>query len=466
MPRALLSGRVARANVAAVQILRAPRVGGVALGGVALGIVAAIQACTLSRQFDAEAELQQSSHANVNGTTAVAPSADNPTQPDPVNAKTAATNSSVSEDLRALQPPYPIREHAWLRTGLGAIRGTTVGPIENQLHPDRGYGSAVCAHTMHEIRRMGGNWVSITPFGRVYNLEPSGVSLRFEAPFAENQAAVKGAIQQAHAEGLRVLLVPHLWVETGDWRGHIAPKTDDAWQRWMKAYGDFAVTWATIAESAQVEMLAVGVELRSWVTTARAPDFFPVIERVRKAYRGPLTYAANWDDVHDTVIWDQLDVIGINAFFPLADKEGASDRTLAEGASRIAVQLRRVAERWGKPIVFTEFGYTTRKEPAVRPWEWPEHLTNVQIDERDQARAYRALLGAMIPEPWFVGVFVWRLYADPSDVSQEPEWGFSPRGKRAELELVDAFRAHWGADGYRPLGTALGRFAVERIRAF
>jgi hypothetical protein len=261
-------------------------------------------------------------------------------------------------------------------------------------------------------------------------------------------------------------LVPHLWVETGDWRGHISPKTAAGWRQWVKAYADFAITWAKIAQASQVDLLAVGVELRSWVTTSHAPEFLPVIEQIRKAYQGPLTYAANWDDVHDTVIWDHLDLIGINAFYPLASQEGATDVELAAGAKRIAGETRRLAERWGKPILFTEFGYTTRNDPAVRPWEWPEHLSNVRINELDQARAYRALLGAMIPEPWFVGVFVWRLYADPGDVSQEPEWGFSPRGKLAELELVDAFRAHWGADGPRREGTALGRFAVERLRGF
>jgi hypothetical protein len=372
--------------------------------------------------------------------------------------------SEATANIEAEQ--YPAHEHAWRRTQLGAIRGITVGPIENQLHPDRGYGSLACARTMQEVHRMGGNWVSITPFGRVYDLSPSGISLRFESPFAENERAVNLAVAQAHAEGLRVMLVPHLWVETGGWRGEIRPKTSANWERWAKAYGDFAVTWARVASAAQVDLFAVGVELRSWVTTAHSPTFFPVIERIRNVYRGPLTYAANWDDVHDTVIWGELDVIGINAFFPLADQAGASDAALAVGATRVVEATRRLAQRWGKPVVFTEFGYTSRRDPAVRPWEWPEHLANVQIDENDQARAYHALLNVMIPEPWFVGVFVWRLYADPSDVSQEPEWGFSPRGKLAELELVDAFRAHWGADGRRREGTALGRFAVERVRGF
>jgi hypothetical protein len=349
---------------------------------------------------------------------------------------------------------------------LPAIRGTTIGPIENQLHPDRGYGSTACAKTMREVKRMGGNWVSITPFGRVYDLQPTGISLRFEAPFPENQRAVRAAIDQAHAEGLRVLLVPHLWVETGDWRGLIDPKTEAGWERWTQAYGDFVTTWAKLAEQSGVDMLAVGVEQRRWLTMEHAYKYISVIERVRRVYHGPLTYAANWDDVHDTVIWSYLDVIGINAFYPLAPKEGSDDEQLRLGAKRVAEQTGKLAARWGKPVLFTEFGYTTRRDPAVRPWEWPEHLAGVKVDEVDQARAYRALLGAFIEQPWFVGVFVWRLYADPSDVSQEPEWGFSPRGKRAELELVDAFAAHWAADGPRQVGTALDRFAVSRVRGF
>ncbi|MEL6318156.1 MAG: OmpA family protein, partial [Pseudomonadota bacterium] len=49
--------------------------------------------------------------------------------------------------------------------------------------------------------------------------------------------------------------------------------------------------------------------------------------------------------------------------------------------------------------------------------------------------------------PECAGFFVWRTYADPGDVSQEAEWGFSPRGKLAELILRDAFTASWAADG-------------------
>jgi hypothetical protein len=41
---------------------------------------------------------------------------------------------------------------------------------------------------------------------------------------------------------------------------------------------------------------------------------------------------------------------------------------------------------------------------------------------------------------------VWRWYADPYDMSQEAEWGFSPFGKQAELVLRDAFSTRWAVD--------------------
>ncbi len=116
--------------------------------------------------------------------------------------------------------------------------------------------------------------------------------------------------------------------------------------------------------------------------------------------------------------------------------------------------------------MFNEFGYTTRKNSAIRPWEWPDKMSHVQADQGAQADAYRALLSALIDEPWFAGFFVWRLYADPDDMSQEAEWGFSPRGKLAELVLRDAFDTHWAGDGPRPLGSALWRDAASGVGRF
>ena len=194
-------------------------------------------------------------------------------------------------------------------------------------------------------------------------------------------------------------------------------------------------------------MLAIGVELRSWATTIRAPLLSNIIHDVRHVYGGLLTYAANWDDVDDTVILGDLDVIGVNAFFPLSDRHGASFTELQQGGVEVARKMRELATTWQKPVMFTEVGYTTRKDAAIEPWTWPDTMTKVEIDQQSQAEAFAALLAPLLQEPWFAGFFVWRIYADPDDMSQEAEWGFSPRGKQAELVVRDAFSARWEADG-------------------
>ena len=357
----------------------------------------------------------------------------------------------------------PPRASGWAELGPGTIRGVTIGPIESALHPGKGYGSEACARSLSEARRMGANWVSLTPFGRVWDLTPTGVSPTFELDYADNKQAIRRAVQQAHSEGLRVLLVPHLWVETGGWRAEIDPGGDAEWADWAASYREFLLGWARVAAESGADMLSVGVELRSWLTTERAPSFMPVLRDVRAAYPGPLTYAANWDDVDKTVILGELDVIGINAFFPLAEKDGASRSELMQGGRDVASRMSALAQSWNRPVMFTEFGYTTRPNPAIKPWEWPDGMKSVVVDELAQAEAYYALLAAFTETPHFAGFFMWRFYADPDDMSQEAEWGFSPRGKVAELVLRDAFAAHWAADGPRPIGTSLVRDATWEI---
>jgi hypothetical protein len=346
------------------------------------------------------------------------------------------------------------------------VRGVTIGPIESSLQPGRGYGSPAYQHTLALIERMGGNWISLTPFGRIWDLSPTGVDRSFEQPARQTELAIRRSVEQAHAHGLKVLLVPHLWAETGVWRGHIDPPTERGWQRWADGYQQFLLSWARVAAQSGVDLLAVGVELRTFVTARHAPAFQSIIKKVRGVYSGPLTYAANWDDAQDTVIWGDLDVIGLNAFFPLAHKENDSPADLLRESTRIAAEIARLAQAWHKPVLFTEIGYTTRPSPALRPWEWPDGMKNVTVDQKAQAEAYRALIAPFLDQPWFKGFFVWRWYADADDMSQEAEWGFSPFGKQAELVVRDAFAAHWAADGDAPLGFSLSRNAARRIGAY
>jgi hypothetical protein len=339
-------------------------------------------------------------------------------------------------------PPGALGFH---ESGLGAVRGITVGPIESSQLRGRGYGTTTSEVLLDELVRLGATWISITPFGRIWSLQSTHIVDDFEADRADNERAVTRMVEQAHARGLRVLMIPHLWVETSGWRGEIDPGSPERWLSYQRSYSRFVLGWAELAAQAGVDAFSIGVECKSW--SGRFPDYWSeLIARVRAAFPRLLTYSANWDEAEYVLFWEQLDLIGINAFYPLAYRGSAPYRDYLEGARRARDAVEKLAFLHERPVWFVEVGYTTRRDAAVEPWLWPDDMADVVYDEDEQARALAAVIETFAPEPWFAGLFLWRYYADLDDVSQEDAWGFSPHGKRAERLLRRSFHWAWGSD--------------------
>ncbi len=329
-----------------------------------------------------------------------------------------------------------------------AIRGITVGPIESSQQPGRGYGTPYSEALLDHVVALGANSISITPFGRIWSLSSTEISMDFEAPYQVSREAVRRMIAQAKARGLRVLLIPHLWVETEGWRGEIDPGSEQGWRKYQESYKQFVLRWARDAQAFGADAFSIGVECKSF--SGRFGGFWTdLIHDVRGAFHGKLTYSANWDEAENVLFWDQLDFIGINAFYPLADKNGASYDDYARGAASALDHVAELHEALRMPVLFVEIGYTTRANAAVEPWLWPDRMQNVVIDEHEQARALSALIGASVSRFWFSGLFLWRYYANLDDVSQEAGWGFSPHGKLAERLLGSVFASPWAADAER-----------------
>ncbi len=330
--------------------------------------------------------------------------------------------------------------------GLGGIRGVTVGPIESSQWPGRGYGTPYSEALLDELVHLGVTWISITPFGRIWSLTSTDITMDFEAPYEDNRVAIARFVEQAHERGIRVLLIPHLWVwsEVG-WRGEIDPGTPEGWADYQASYRAFVLAWARDAAAAEVDAFSIGVECKSW--SGRFGSFWAsFIDEVRAAYPGLLTYSANWDEAEAVLFWDRLDLIGINAFYPLAHHDGATFAEYQEGARQARDAVGAISEVLDMPVLFVEVGYTTRRDAAVEPWLWPDGMTDVAYSEEEQSRALEASLDAFVPEEWFAGFFVWRYYASLDDVSQEAMWGFSPHGKVTERMLAGIFHAPFGVD--------------------
>jgi hypothetical protein len=384
-------------------------------------------------------------------------------------ANNAAVSNAISRERSVRYAPLvsicslsllllsPADVLAWESGEQPAIRGITVGPIESSLQPGRGYGTECSAVLLDELVRMGVNWVSITPFGRIWSIRHTEILMDFEAPYQENRRALGRFVEQAKARGLRVMVVPHLWVETGEWRGEMDPGSTEGWEAYRQSYRSFVMRWAADAAEWGADGFSIGVECKSW--SGRFGGWWEqLIADIRRVFPGLLTYSANWDEVENVLFWDRLDLVGINAFYPLADKNDASYDQYLQGALRQIDNLRELSRTLDMPILFVEVGYTTRSNAAVEPWLWPDDMQSPAVDEWEQARALSAILEAALPNRWMAGFFLWRYYANLDDVSQEAIWGFSPHGKLAEPMLREIFAVRWGADP-EPLPGEIPRFS-------
>jgi len=113
---------------------------------------------------------------------------------------------------------------------------------------------------------------------------------------------------------LTVMVKPHVDVADGTFRGQIQPASP---RSWFESYGEMINRYADLAQRAGAELFCVGTELTTMAE--RTDDFRGVIDGVRSRFDGELTYGANLVDEAERVeFWDDLDLIGIDAYMPLS----------------------------------------------------------------------------------------------------------------------------------------------------
>ncbi len=292
---------------------------------------------------------------------------------------------------------------------------------------------------LRELRRTGADWVAITPVW--YQDDAASTDI---APWEGRSAdddSLRHAVDTARRLGFHVALKPVVDVKDGTWRALIAPSD---WGRWFAAYRRFLDHYARLAREQGVELLVVGSQMSSAEPLAK--EWRTLIAETRRAFPGRLTYAADWSRYRDVPFWRDLDFVGINAFFPLSDKARPALDELRRGWDR----RRREIETWldaskvGKPVLFTEIGYMSRRGAAADP---ARYVPGAPVDLALQRDAYRAALESAARSPWLAGMF-WFWWDNPS----VPDWpggrrdpGFTPRGKPAQEEVRRWFRRAWPA---------------------
>lgn len=284
----------------------------------------------------------------------------------------------------------------------------------------------------------GVEWMALTPFGWMENQYSTSIRLNRRANlWGEADVGLQATVRKAHAQGLKIMLKPHIWISRpadNGWRGEIEFSTEKDWGKWEADYRTFILHYARLAEEEHIEILCLATEL-SRAVQARPAFWKSLAREIRTLYSGELTYAANWYQDYDlTDIWTEMDYIGVNAYFPLTDVANPSVEEIMAGWQPHLDRIGQLSESYDKPVLFTEIGYKNVRETTVKPWEWPRRMEGPVLDESEQANAYEALFRSVGSLSWFRGVFIWDWYPNPNRFSTD-RVTFSPQNKQGAKVL-------------------------------
>ncbi len=290
---------------------------------------------------------------------------------------------------------------------------------------------------MLEVKRVNANWISVMPYGFVKDESGdfffSKNSQKDWQWWGERVDGAAKTITMAHENGLQVMLKPHLWLGWGQFTGHMDLKSDSAWTTFEKGYGDYLLTFAKLADSLNVEVYCIATEMEKHVELR--PQFWrQLIQDIRQVYAGKLTYAENWDSYARVPFWNELDYIGVDAYFPLSEAQNPELNALKKGWKQHINALNTFAAKHQKPILFTEIGYRSCDFTAHKPWE-----TDMDLPENEAAQrvAYEAFFEAVWQQPWFAGAFIWKWFPEERKNKREK---FSPQNRAAEKVLSQNYQ--------------------------
>ncbi|MEQ8275949.1 MAG: hypothetical protein RMA76_31700 [Deltaproteobacteria bacterium] len=305
------------------------------------------------------------------------------------------------------------------------IQGANLRPVEDER---RGYGTKTARLTMQRLRKLGVNTISVLMEGRMRAVDDP----RIQTPDRDEIDAVHQALLDANEMGFATVLVPHIYIADGTWRGRIELGDDELREDWWASYETFIGQAAGVAAATGTSMLSIGVELRA---LSAQPDTNRRMRRlaanVRRDYAGALTYHANWDEAESVAFWEAVDFAGVNGYYPLLPDPIRG----AEINARRLTTLSRIAER---PVVVLEVGYRSSPLSHVKPWAWPDEVEPL-VDHPSQARAWAAVLTHWLHAEGVRGLLVWVVPTDPDDPASEPAHGFNPLNKPAEQVIGRVF---------------------------
>ena len=274
------------------------------------------------------------------------------------------------------------------------------------------------------------NYAAVMPFGFLRDLNAPNLIFDTDRQwYGETKRGAKQYIETLHKNGIKIMLKPQIWIWRGEFTGDLTMNSEEDWQTFEDSYTQFIITYAELAQETQCDIYCIGTELEEFVK--QRPNYWPeLITQVRAVYKGKLTYAANWDEYSRCPFWDQLDFIGVDAYFPLSEKQYPTRDDLKKGWQPWKSKLEGLSREHRKPVLFTEFGYRSMDYAGKKPWL--VHGNEMKVNLEAQADATQVIFEEFWNEDWFAGGFLWKWFIHHDRVGGHQDNRFTPQNKPAE----------------------------------
>ncbi len=307
------------------------------------------------------------------------------------------------------------------------IGGVNLESAESENHTDY----------VSSTKRISANWIAIVPFAFMNHDSPEIAYDCDKNWWGSTPAGIENTVKLAKSNGQQTLLKPHFWVDDKGWAGELVFSSKE-WIKWEKNYTEFILQMANMADSLQIDMLCIGVELKSSVTY-RTKFWKALIPKIKAVYNGPLTYAANWDNYKNIPFWNQLDYIGVDAYFPLSTDSNPDKSVLLEKWKKHEKSLSKYAASKGKKILFTELGYRSIEKGAGNQWETENYADDVFVNLELQKSAFEAFFETFWNKSYFAGAFIWEWHTFDNSAGGQFHSNFTPQNKPTEAVIKKWF---------------------------
>lgn len=110
------------------------------------------------------------------------------------------------------------------------------------------------------------NYAAVMPFSFIRDLAHPEISFNKDRQwFGETEKGVKQYVETLHEQHIKVMLKPQIWVWKGEFTGFIKMAHDEDWKVLEDAYSDFILSYAKLAEEANIEIFCIGTELETFI---------------------------------------------------------------------------------------------------------------------------------------------------------------------------------------------------------